>query len=267
MSTFLSRSLIVLSLLLTAFTAHAADPNAYRLGPGDSLHITVFGNTALTLDTQVADDGTITYPLAGAVKVAGLPVHAAEQAIAAKLESSGMMREPQVNILVTQVQANQVSVLGQVNRPGRFPLMSAGVHVADAIAMAGGITPTGADQVIVSGTREGKPFRRTVDLGNVFLDKDAAADVELAGGDILYVNHQPMFYIYGEAQRPGQYRVERNMTVMQALAEGGGPTTRGTDHGLRLQRRNADGSTTQLSPKLTDPVQDGDVIYVSQAIF
>ena len=73
--------------------------------------------------------------------------------------------------------------------------------------------------------------------------------------------------MYGEAQRPGAYRIERGMTVMQALAQGGGPTPRGSEWWLRLDRRNADGVVERLSPKMTDAVQPNDIIYVRESIF
>jgi polysaccharide export outer membrane protein len=76
-----------------------------------------------------------------------------------------------------------------------------------------------------------------------------------------------MFYIYGEAQRPGAFRVERNMTVMQALAQGGGPTARGSEKRLRLHRKFANGKIQQIEPGLTDLVQADDVIYIKESLF
>jgi polysaccharide export outer membrane protein len=76
-----------------------------------------------------------------------------------------------------------------------------------------------------------------------------------------------MFYIYGEAQRPGYYRVERGMTVMQALASGGGITPRGSQNRLRLTRTQPDGAVVQTEPRLTDPVQPGDVLFVRESLF
>ena len=87
------------------------------------------------------------------------------------------------------------------------------------------------------------------------------------GGDIIYVHRAPVFYIYGEAQRPGAYRIERGMTIMQALAQGGGHTVRGSEWRLRLHRKNADGTVEKLSPEMTDTVQPNDIIYVRESIF
>jgi polysaccharide export outer membrane protein len=81
------------------------------------------------------------------------------------------------------------------------------------------------------------------------------------------VNNAPIYYIYGEAQKPGSYRVQRGMTVMQALAQGGGPTARGSQNRLRLDRTQPDGSVVQITPRLTDPVQPGDVLFVRESIF
>jgi len=93
----------------------------------------------------------------------------------------------------------------------------------------------------VTGTRNGKPFRREIDIVNMSLNGTATDDIELKGGDTLFVNRAPMFYIYGQVQRPGGYRLEKGMTVMQALADGGGMTGKGTSRGIVLHRRDAKG--------------------------
>jgi polysaccharide biosynthesis/export protein len=121
--------------------------------------------------------------------------------------------------------------------------------------------------VIVSGQRDGKAFRKVVDIPAIYLNNRPDEDIVLMGGDTIYVHRAPVFYIYGEAQRPGSFRIERGMTVMQALAQGGGPTGRGTENKLRLSRKAADGSIEQITPKLTDPVLPNDVIYVNERLF
>jgi polysaccharide export outer membrane protein len=158
-------------------------------------------------------------------------------------------------------------VLGQVARPGRYPLESVSIRLIDMLATAGGANPTGDDVVIVIGTRDGKAFRKTIDVPALFLDAQPTAGLVLLGGDTIYVHRAPVFYIYGEAQRPGSYRIERGMTVMQALAQGGGPNGRGSEKRLRLHRKSADGSIQLIEPQLTDAVLADDVIYVKESIF
>lgn len=253
-------------LALFATNVFAEENPDYRLGPGDVLRIQVFQNPDLMTETRVSENGSITYPLIGAVEVGGLAIDAAEKKIADALKKGGFVRQPQVNILLMQMHGSQVSVLGQVNRPGRFPLETLS-RVSDMLAAAGGATPGGDDFAIVTGLRNGKPFRKVIDIPALYLGGKSDEDIFLAGGDTVYVHRAPVFYIYGEAQRPGAYRIERDMTVMQALAQGGGPTTRGSEWRLRLHRKNSEGGVEKISPEMTDIVKPDDIIYVRESIF
>jgi polysaccharide export outer membrane protein len=265
----LVRTLVFFLTLLILNGANAstdADNVDYPLGPGDIVRIQVFQNPDLTTETRVSETGVITYPLVGSVKVGGLSIAEAENKLASALKKGGFIRQPQVTIVLLQMRGNQVSVLGQVNRPGRFPLETLS-RVSDMLAAAGGTTPLGDDYAIVTGMRNGKSFRKVIDIPALYLEEKSAEDIILAGGDTVYVHRAPVFYIYGEAQRPGAYRIERGMTVMQALAQGGGPTPRGSEWWLRLHRRNADGVVEKLSPEMTDVVQPNDIIYVRESFF
>lgn len=239
----------------------------YPLGAGDAIRIQVFQNPDLTIETRVSENGSITYPLIGAVQLGGLSIAVAEKKIADALQTGGFIQNPQVNIVLMQIRGNQVSVLGQVNRPGRFPLETANTRLSDMLANAGGATAGGDDIAIVVGTRNGKQFRKQIDIPSIFLDDKLQDNIVLQGGDSIYVHRASVFYIYGEVQRPGAFRVERDMTIMQALAQGGGPTARGSEKRLRLHRRAADGSIQLIEPQLTDPVLPNDVIYVKESIF
>ena len=272
---FSSRALKTLSICLSLLfalalplqPALAQQQQEYLLGPGDILKISVFKNPDLTLDVRVSESGAISFPLLGAVPVANLTLPAAEKKIAQLLKDGGFVQNAQVNILVTTAVSNQVSVLGQVNRPGRYPLELAGGHLAGILATAGGIAPTGSDVVIVSGTRNGKPFRHEVDTIQMSLSSDNHDDIALVGGDTVFVNRASLFYIYGQVQKPGQYRLERDMTVMQALAVGGGITGKGTRRGIVLHRRDAHGKVNEVEVSLDDDVKDFDVIYVKESLF
>lgn len=239
----------------------------YRLGAGDSIGVQVYQSPDLSVDARVSETGVISYPLLGTVQLGGLTISEAEKKIADALLTGGFVKVPQVNIVLRQVRGNQISVLGQVSRPGRFPLETFNTRVSDMLAAAGGTTALGDDQLIITGQRDGKPFRKVIDIPALFLDQKSNNDIVLSGGDTLYVNKAAVFYIYGEAQRPGPYRIERGMTVMQALAQGGGPTVRGSQNRLRLHRRDAAGNVIESSPKLTDTIQAEDVIYVRESIF
>ncbi len=239
----------------------------YLLSPGDILKISVFKNPDLSLDVRVSESGAIGYPLIGSVPVKGLTLPAAESKIAQMLRDGGFVVNPQVNILLTEGFGNLVSVIGEVNKAGRYSTDAAGGHVSGMLASAGGIAPTGGEVVSISGTRNGKPFRREVDIVKMSSSGNSADDIELYGGDTVYVGRAPMFYIYGQVQKPGQYRLERGMTVIQALAEGGGLTGKGTQRGIVRHRRDAGGKVKEEGVSLDTDVQDMDVIYVKESLF
>jgi polysaccharide biosynthesis/export protein len=239
----------------------------YLLAPGDILKISVFKNADLSLDVRVSESGAIGYPLIGSVPLKGLTLPAAEAKIAQMLRDGGFVVNPQVNILLTTGFGNLVSVIGEVNHAGRYSTDAAGGHVSGMLAAAGGVGPTGGESVTVSGIRNGKPFRRDVDIVKMSSTGNQADDFELYGGDTLYVTRAPMFYIYGQVQKPGQYRLERGMTVIQALATGGGVTGKGTQRGIVRHRRDPSGKVKEEGVSMDTDVQDQDVIYVKESLF
>ncbi len=254
-------------LTLTIAVKPAFAVEEYLLTPGDIIRITVFKNPDLSVEARVSESGAIGYPLIGSVQVSGLTLPGAERKIAQMLRDGGFVLNPQVNILLTQAVGNQIAVLGEVNKPGRYPIEGSGGHLSGMLAMAGGIASSGSDVVIVTGLRGGKPFRREIDVIKLSQSGNAAEDIELAGGDTLFVNRAPQFYIYGQVQRPGGYRLEKGMTVMQALATGGGVTGKGTSRGIVVRRRDASGKVKESSANLDEDVHDQDVIYVKESVF
>jgi polysaccharide biosynthesis/export protein len=266
-SVFHASAIALVMVLGIQSTPAVAAPQDYLLGPGDILRISVFKNPDLSLDARVSEAGAIAYPLVGSVPVSGLTLPGAERKIGQMLKDGGFVLNPQVNILLTTALGNLVSVIGEVNTPGRYSLETAGGHLSGMLAAAGGIGQNGGDFVIVTGTRGGKPFRREIDIVKMYSSGTTADDVDLFGGDTLFVNRAPMFYIYGQVQKPGQVRLERGMTVMQALASGGGVTGKGTSRGIVRHRRDATGKVKEEGVSLDDDVHDQDVIYVKESLF
>ncbi len=246
--------------------AASISPTEYRLGAGDVLRISVFQSPDLTLETRVTEAGLVSYPLLGSVRLGGQSVTAAERLIADGLRNGNFVKSPQVTLVVLQVRGNQVNVLGQVNRPGRYPLEVADMRLSDLLAMAGGAAPTGADLVVLVGIRDGKAMRFEVDLPALFAPGGSDRDVFVLNGDSIWVDRQPLVYIYGEVQRPGPMRLEREMTLMQVLATGGGLTQRGTEKGIRVHRKAA-GAVQVIEAKMDEKLRDGDVVFVRESLF
>ena len=263
MRTFL-RCLTILALLLLAGAAGAAD---YRLGSGDVVKITVFDHPELKLDTRVDEQGQINFPLVGPVPVGGETAATAQKRIALALEKGGFLKNAQVNLIVDKYRSQQVSVLGQVKNPGKYSL-EAPSTVTDLVAEAGGITLSGSDTIIlIHRQQNGQPQQVKIDTRALYQNNQFAQDQRVRDGDVIFVPRAPVFYIYGEVQKPGAFRLERNMTVMQALSVGGGITPRGTQRGIQIRRRGEDGKTTSVTASLGDEIHADDVIYVKESLF
>lgn len=237
------------------------------LGDGDTVRITVYQNPDLTTETRISERGTITFPLLGEVALAGLTRDAAQARIAERLENGKFVRNPQVAVELVTVRSRQVSVLGQVARPGRYALDGTRMTLTDVLALAGGIARGGSDTVTVVVRRGDATRTLEVDVPAMYRGGRMARDIALGSGDAVYVPRAPVFYIYGEVRRPGVYRLKPDMNVMQALSVGGGLTQRGTEHGLEIRREAADGKTREIAAGLGAKLQPDDVIFVKESLF
>lgn len=259
----------ILLLLICArvYGVGASGATDYQLAAGDAIRITVFQHENLTLETRVTENGQITYPLVGSVALGGLTLAESGERIARALEIGGFVKNAQVNVVLLQVRGNQVSVLGHVNQPGRFPLETFNTRVSDVVAMAGGISPTGSDMVVVTGERNEKTFKKEIDFPALFTEGNHKDNILVRGGDVVYVARAPVFYIYGSVNRPGSYRIERNMTIQQALAQGGGASDKGVESGIRVYRKKSNGKIDDMKLDGAELVQPDDVLYVRESIF
>jgi len=250
-------------MLLLPFKQSTA---AYNIGPDDVLRISVYGYEDLKTETRVSADGRITFPLIGEVAVSGKSSRELEEAVAARLIDGGFIQDAQVSVTVLEHVSQQVSVLGYVNKPGRYPLDSDS-SIVDLIAMAGGIHDMGDSMAVVTRTVDGKPQKKELNLRNYLEVAKSIAPFKMQQGDVVYVPKAPMFYIYGEVQRPGGYRIEPDISVVKALSIGGGLTLRGTENGIVIKRKNESGALQEIDVELSDPVLKDDVIYVDERWF
>jgi len=262
------KKVVVLIILLLGIigVANVATAKESVLSPGDTLKIFVYGHPDLTTDTKVGESGNITFPLLGEILVSGLSQSAVERKIANLLESRDIIRKPQVTILTASLQSQMISVLGYVRNQGRYPIEGKR-SLTDVLAMAGGINLDGGEMVTLIRYDDNKSIKETIDVLEMVRSGDLAQNVIVRSDDLIYVERAPRFYIYGEVQRAGTYRLERNMTVIQALSVGGGLTLRGTERGLRIQRRDTEGNLQILNANSSDLVQPDDVIFIKESLF
>ncbi|TFW35995.1 polysaccharide export protein EpsE [Massilia horti] len=262
----MKRLVLWMMAAVLAMTVHAAGAAEILLGPGDVVKLSVYGSPDLSIETRVSEGGQITVPLLGQVAVSGLSVAAAEKKVGDLLEKGGYLKKAQVNMLITTLNSQQVSVLGQVNRPGRYPV-DGKRKVLDLLAMAGGISSEGGDMVSLVRTRNGTTTRETIDVIDMVRKGELNRDYEVSGGDVIFVERAPRAYVMGEVQRPGPFRIERGMTVQQAVSAGGGLTPRGSNTRMRITRHDASGRAVTIDAAASDLVQVDDVITVRESWF
>ncbi|MGH8729275.1 MAG: polysaccharide export protein EpsE [Burkholderiales bacterium] len=251
----------------TPNTAAPTSSNEYPLGPGDTLKITVYNNPDLTTEAQISESGTINFPLLGDIKIGGLSKVEAEKMIARELVKKKYLNTAQVNLLVTTYRATQASVLGEVKAPGKYTIFPSST-ITDLLAQAGGITPEGSRVVtLVQQTPDGKQVSKEINLDAVLSSGEIGSNLMVKNNDIVYVTKAPLFYIYGEVRKPGAYRLEPNMTVRQALSVGGGLTVRGTERGMTINRKVANGAVSTMDANAATTVKENDVINVAESWF
>ncbi|GGY19232.1 SLBB domain-containing protein [Paludibacterium paludis] len=242
--------------------AHAENAGEYHLGPGDVIKITVYDHADLANEVQLTRDGDITFPLIGTFSLKGQSTAQAEQTIASKLANGGFIVNPQVNVIMSQYRSQRLSVLGEVNRPGRFSLDSA-TDLVDVLSQAGGIAVTGGDKIVVIRGEQ----RTEYNLSELMNEKDPSRRiVKVSNGDVVFVPRQQV-YVQGEVNRPGVFRLENNMTVLQAIAAAGGFNPRASHRFIYVHRADADGKVREQRVTYTDRVREGDVVYVEESWF
>jgi polysaccharide biosynthesis/export protein len=256
------------SLALLANQSVAQPLQDYELGGGDAVRIAVFLSPELTTEVRLSEEGLVTLPMIGQVKLGGLTIPQAETLLANRLKEGNFIQKAQVTMSVANFRSQQVSVLGNVGKPGRYPLEVKGMRLTELIASAGGITSGGADTIVFTRRdSKGNVTMQEIDVPSIFLNNDKTNDIILQGGDSIYVHRQPIYYIYGQVGRPGNYSIERGMTVSQAIAKGGSFTLRSRESGIRLLRRDASGKIVESIPKMDDLIKADDQIFVRESLF
>jgi len=253
-------------LLFMVFLPTQQGAAAYNIGPDDVLRISVYGYEDLKTETRVSSEGRITFPLIGEVQASGKSSMELEETIAVKLIKGGFIHDAQVSVTVLEHVSGQVSVLGYVNNPGRYPLDSDS-SIVDLIAMAGGIQDLGDNKVVVTRSIEGKPHSEELNLRAYMEKADSLAPFKMKQGDTVFVPKAAQFYIYGEVQKPGSYRIEPDISVVKALSIAGGLTLRGTENGIIIKRKTQNGSLQEIDADLSDPILKDDVIFVDERWF
>lgn len=248
----------------------SASPMPAPLGPGDYLDISEYHTPEFHSSVRVSTAGTVTLPMINEVRIGGLDEQSAARVIEAALVAKGMLLHPLVSVLVTAYAGQDVSVLGEVSRPGVYPYT---LHhrLLDVISAASGLTPTAGRLVNIFHRNDPKtPHPVVLDPSGT----DAVADhnPELSPGDTVQVSRAGLVYVIGDVVRPGGFPVDpaQGLTVVQALSLAWGPSQNAASTKALLIREQASGrilTTLNLKRMLhgqepDQPIHDHDILFV-----
>lgn len=201
----------------------------YRITEEDMLRMDVWGEPQLSnMQMPVTPGGKISVPYLGDIQAVGLTQAELSQQIAKKLADAQIIYEAKVQITVVSLHRPQVRVLGAVQRPGSFDFKD-GDRVLDAIAQGGSYTD---DAMLESAsiTHKASDESIPIDLKKLF-NGDLSQNFELKNGDAIYIPHENYnnkIYVLGQVNRPGQYSLKDNTTVLAAIGLAQGQTEQGS---------------------------------------
>jgi polysaccharide export outer membrane protein len=242
--------------------------SSLHLGPGDLVEVSVYNVPDLSAKTRVSASGDISLPLIDSVHVGGLTAEAAQNLIQKRLSGGGFVKDPHVSLLVDQYTSDGVSVLGEVVRPGVYPVLGE-QRLFDLISSAGGLTEKAGRSISISHRdQSGDPV--TLPLTRNLAD-NAADNVPVYAGDTIIVRKADVVYVVGDVGKPSGFLMDSgNLTVLQAIALAGGTTRTAKLGSARIIRKGSSGmSETQvhlkqiLEAKAPDmPMQADDILFV-----
>ena len=217
----------------------AADSPRIRIGPGDLIELSVFDVPELTQVVRVSDMGDATLLLLGSLHLDGLTAAEAQALIEDRLQKGHFILDPQVSVIIREYGTQGVSVLGEVKKPGVYPVLGTR-NLLDIISEAGGTTLFAAQEATVQ--RRASPEKFTASLSNDPAQLLAHA-VELRPGDTVIIPKAGIVYVLGDVGRPGGYVMQNNgrITLLQAVAMAQGVNRTAARKHTRLIRKTASG--------------------------
>jgi polysaccharide export outer membrane protein len=283
----------LLCLGLSMFASDRLVADDYEVGPGDVLHIAVFGQQDMTGDFTVDAQGMLSFPFLGHVKASGMSTQELERKLTTLL-SDGFLKKPHVSAEMKEFHSRRVYVTGEVQKPGAYglrPAQSLFALISDiadltqnaghevvvirppaAAPDAGAVPPSPGDSPS-PGADSGPLYPGQVPGSQIFhvsirdvRSGNPANDLRLEAGDTVYFPKAAQFYVAGYVNRPGAFRFDEGTTVYQALALAGGVADRGSAGGIKIVRIEG-GKRKELKVKPTDLVLPEDTIVVPERFF
>ena len=215
------------------------------LAPGFLLSLNVLDDPDLVGTFRIDQQGDLSLPILGTMHVAGETVSEARLQIQNVLLKNQILNNPQVNLTVLEYTVPEVTIMGEVASPGRYPLLVPR-SLVDVLAFAGGATLTAGNQVqITRGSCRAEPI--LVDYSRA-TDPHAVNKVMVDPGDIVLVKQAGIVYVLGAVNRPGGYvmQEEGTLNVLQAISLANGTAITANTGTIHLLRRNDEGAVVDI---------------------
>jgi polysaccharide export outer membrane protein len=212
------------------------------IGAGDLIKVSVLGAPEYDQDVRVAGSGEIVIGLAGRVHVAGLTTEQAQELIRKRLMDGGYFADPQVAVFEKEFATQGVSVLGEVQKPGVYP-MTGPRRLFDVLSLAGGTTAK-AGQVVTISSRDKIKTLQNVSFSSD-PQKNMAANVDIVPGDTVVVSKAGVVYVVGDVKHPMGVIMENggHITILQALATAEGANSTAALKNAKIVRKGENGPT------------------------
>lgn len=238
------------------------------LGPGDLIEVAVYNVPELATKARIGSNGNVYLPLVDYVHLAGLTTEEAQDLIQEKLSSGGFVRNPHVNVFVDEHASAGTSVLGEVARPGIYPML-AQQRLFDLISAAGGFTERAGRSISI--THRNQPDEPIVVPLSRNLSDNPKSNVLVSPGDTVIVRKADIVYVVGDVGRPSGFLMDNGrLTVLQAIALAGGTTKTAKLNGAKIIHRASSGMIETpiqlkkiLQAKAPDhPLEAEDILFV-----
>jgi polysaccharide export outer membrane protein len=222
-------------------SANLHSGSSLRLAAGDLVEVGVYNVPELTTKARVSDKGEIYLPLIDYVHLAGLTAEEAEGVVQKRLSEGGFVKSPHVTLFVDQYASQGASILGEVSKPGVYPVTGQ-QRLFDLISAAGGFTEKAGRSITV--THRDQPDKPiTVPLSRNVTD-NPESNISVLPGDTIIVRKADLVYVVGDVGRPSGFLMDSgHLTVLQAIALAGGTTRTANLGGARIIRKGPDGIT------------------------
>ena len=237
----------------------------HRIVPSDTIQVKVVNQGDLDTQARVEQDGTITFPYVGRLRVAGMTEDQVANIIKTALERADVVKQPQVLVSLQSFGA-QISVSGAVGTPGLLAL-DRPTTLTQVIARAGGVRDSAGNIITIRRPMKGGEQVFHYDLKDLQSGKLDGSRIIVQNDDEVYVETAPVYFLYGYVTRAGQYPLSRHLSIQQALAAGGGISELGSESRIKVRRRDASGHVVESDVSLDDDVRPDDTVVVNERFF